>query len=127
MESLALQAWAQNKALAEHHPVFLAASGSPVFGSLPGISMHVEMELLVRMGLTAREALAAATSNYADVFGWRELGSVAPGRRADLVVLDRDPAADIENSVRINLVMLGGGIIDRNSMLPPAVGSAPPQ
>jgi hypothetical protein len=113
----ALQTWEQNKALAAHHPVFLAASGSPVFGSLPGISMHVEMELLVRMGLSPREALAAATSNYADTFGWRELGSVTPGRRADLVVLDRDPTADIGNTERISLVVLEGKIVNRSAML----------
>ena len=47
--------------------------------------------MLVRLGLSPREALAAATNNYALQFGWNELGQIAPGRRADILVLDGDP------------------------------------
>jgi len=61
---------------------------------MPGISTHTELELLVRSGLTPREALAAATSNYSERFGWRELGLVEAGRRADLLILAADPTVD---------------------------------
>jgi imidazolonepropionase-like amidohydrolase len=75
------------------------------------------MELLVRRGLTPREALAAATSNYAEKFGWKELGLIEPGRRADLIVLDADPTADIRNADQISDVLLAGTVLDRNKLL----------
>jgi hypothetical protein len=50
---------ALQRASQREHPIYLAASGGPVFDSLSGISMHTEIELLVRLGLTLREALAA--------------------------------------------------------------------
>ena len=109
--------WAINGTYMAAHPLYLAASGASVFGALPGIGLHVEMELLVRRGLTPREALAAATGNYADKFGWHELGAVAPGRRADLVVVDGDPAADIRNADRILDVVLAGQVLDRAKLL----------
>ena len=61
---------------------------------LPGISLHTELELLVRLGLSSREALAAATNNYSLQFGWNELGQITPGRRADILVVDGDPTAE---------------------------------
>ena len=109
--------WAINGTYMAAHPLYLAASGASVFGALPGIGLHVEMELLVRRGLTPREALAAATSNYADKLGWHELGAVAPGRRADLVVVDADPTADIRNADRISDVVLAGDVLDRARLL----------
>ena len=87
----ALRLWRINEALFTAFPHYLAASGAPVQGSLPGISMHTELELLVRLGLSPREALAAATNNYSLQFGWNELGQIAPGRRADILVVDADP------------------------------------
>ena len=84
---------------------------------MPGISMHTELELLVRLGLTAREALAAATSNYSERFGWRELGLVEAGRRADLLILAADPTIDIANTRKIRSVILGGAVIDRAALL----------
>jgi len=86
---------------------------------MPGISMHTELELLVRLGLTPREALAAATSNYAEEFGWHELGLVEAGRRADILILDADPTADISNSRKIRSVILDGAILDRAPILNP--------
>lgn len=84
---------------------------------MPGISLHTELELLVRMGLSPREALAAATNNYALQFGWNELGLIAPGRRADILVLDADPTASIWNARRINTLLLDGNIVDREALL----------
>jgi hypothetical protein len=109
--------WAINKAIFGAFPHYLAASGAPVFGTMPGISMHTELELLVRLGLTPREALAAATSNYAEQFHWSELGQIAPGRRADILVLDGDPTMNIWNARRINTLILDGNTIDRDGLL----------
>ena len=109
--------WSINHALQAAHPVNLAATGSPAFGTMPGISMHTELELLVRLGLTPREALAAATSNYSERLGWSELGLVEAGRRADLLILAADPTTDISNSRKIRMVILEGKVLDRESLL----------
>ena len=86
-------------------------------GAMPGISMHTELELLVRLGLSPREALAAATNNYALQFGWNELGLIAPGRRADILVVDGDPTVTIWNARRISALILDGNVIDRDALL----------
>ena len=109
--------WAINRTLETVHPTYLAASGASAVGTMPGISMHTELELLVRLGLTPREALAAATSNYSEQFGWHELGLLEKGRRADLLILDADPTVDISNTRKIHSVLLGGTLIDRAALL----------
>jgi hypothetical protein len=109
--------WAINGAFMAQQPLYLAASGASTLGALPGIALHVEMELLVRRGLAPRQALAAATGNYAEKFGWRELGAVEAGRRADLVVLDADPTIDIRNADRISDVVLAGEPLNRDKLL----------
>ncbi len=83
----------------------------------PGISMHTELEMLVRLGLSPREALAAATNNYAIQFGWNELGQIAPGRRADILVVDADPTVNIWNVRRISTLIVDGNVIDRDALL----------
>ncbi|QXJ21217.1 amidohydrolase family protein [Actinomadura graeca] len=78
----------------------------------PGFSLHEELALLVRAGLTPLEAIATATLEPARYLGAeRDLGSVRPGRLADLVVLDADPLADIGNTTRIHAVVAGGRLI----------------
>jgi hypothetical protein len=113
----ALRLWSINETLFSAAPHYLAASGAPLQGSLPGISMHTELELLVRLGLSPREALAAATNNYCLQFGWNELGLIAPGRRADILVVDADPTQNIWNARRISGLMMNGNIIDRERLL----------
>jgi len=109
--------WSINRALQVARPINLTGTGSPAFGTMPGISMHTELELLVRLGLTPREALAAATSNYSERFGWHELGLVEAGRRADLLILAADPTADISNTRNIQSVVLDGVVLDRPALL----------
>jgi hypothetical protein len=109
--------WAINESIFEAYPHYLAASGAPAFGTMPGISMHTELEMLVRLGLSPREALAAATNNYAEQFHWNELGQIAPGRRADILILDGDPTESIWNARRINTLLIDGNQIDRESLL----------
>jgi hypothetical protein len=60
--------WAINQAIFEAFPHYLAASGASDRGTMPGISLHTELEMLVRLGLSPREALAAATNNNAQQF-----------------------------------------------------------
>ncbi|HEY9126651.1 MAG TPA: amidohydrolase family protein [Acidobacteriaceae bacterium] len=109
--------WAINRTIFLAYPHYLAASGAPVMGTMPGISLHTELEMLVRLGLSPREALAAATNNYAEQFHWTELGQILPGRRADVLVLDGDPTANIWNARRINTLVVDGNVIDREGLL----------
>jgi len=76
---------------------------------VPGFSLHEEMELFVQAGFTPMEALQTATSNPARYLGTEStMGSVAPGKVADLVLLDADPTADIHNARKIQSVVLAG-------------------
>jgi hypothetical protein len=113
----ALRLWHINETLFSAYPHYLAASGAPVQGSLPGISMHTELELLVRLGLSPREALAAATNNYSLQFNWNELGQITPGRRADILVVDADPTLNIWNARRISVLIMDGNVLDREKLL----------
>jgi hypothetical protein len=113
----AAQFWKINQTMLGKHPIYLAASGASAMGTMPGISLHTELERLVRLGLTPREALAAATSNYAAQFGWKELGSIAKGKRADILILSADPTVSIANSREIRSVILDGIVLDRPALL----------
>lgn len=81
----------------------------------PGFALHEELRLLVEDAkLTPREAIWAATLGPATFFGMeRELGTIEPGRIADIVLLDADPLADIRNTRRISAVVQGGRLFDR--------------
>ncbi len=115
----AMRLWHINEVIFSAYPHYLAASGAPVYGSLPGISLHTELEMFVRLGLSPREALASATNNYSLQFGWNELGLIAPGRRADLLVVDADPTANVWNARRISTLVMDGNVIDREALLSP--------
>jgi imidazolonepropionase-like amidohydrolase len=73
----------------------LAGTDAPGPGTAHGLSLHRELELLVRSGLTPLEALAAATSEPARVFGFHDRGRIAEGLRADLLLVNGDPTVDI--------------------------------
>jgi adenine deaminase len=113
----AMRLWRINQTIAGTYPHYLAASGAAAMGTMPGISLHTELEMLVRIGLSPREAIAAATNNYSIQFGWNELGQIAPGRRADILILDGDPTASIWNARRISTLIFDGNIFDRESLL----------
>jgi imidazolonepropionase-like amidohydrolase len=72
---------------------------------------------MVRLGLTPREALAAATNNYSLQLNWNELGLIAPGRRADILVVDADPTVSTWNVRHISTLILEGNVIDREALL----------
>ncbi|HST57708.1 MAG TPA: CIA30 family protein [Longimicrobium sp.] len=73
----------------------LAGTDAPNPGTIHGGSMHHELELLVAAGLTPVQALQAATSLTAETFGMADRGRIAPGLRADLVLVEGDPTADV--------------------------------
>ena len=117
LERMAAHTFELDRALIARGVTVLAASGSTWQGTLPGLSMHTELELLVRAGLTPRAALAAATGNYAEQFGWPELGKIEPGCRGDLLVLSRDPTLDVHAIDDIEQVWLAGERLDRDALL----------
>jgi hypothetical protein len=99
---------------AEHVPI-LAGTDAANPGTAQGASMHGEMELLVRAGLTPVEALRAATAAPAASFDLDDRGQIAPGKRADLVLVNGDPTADIRNTREIVTVWKAGQKIDREA------------
>lgn len=80
--------------------------------------MHFELAALVEASLTPLEAIRAATSVAARIMGAEsEVGQIAEGFLADLVILDADPTRDIRNTRRIWRVIQGGRILDREGLL----------
>jgi imidazolonepropionase-like amidohydrolase len=82
-------------------------------GQLQGLGAHWELWMLQQGGMTNHEALRAATLHGAEYLGLdREIGSLAVGKLADLVVLDRNPLENIRNSTSIRYVMTNGRLFD---------------
>ena len=94
--------------------VLLAATDVGVPLQVPGISLHVELERLVEAGLSPLKALQTATLNPARVLKMSDsLGSVEPGKLADLVLLDANPLEDIHNTQKIRAVVADGRLYRR--------------
>ena len=84
---------------------------------VPGVSLHEELALFVEMGFTPAEALKAATVNPAKYAGMLdEFGTIAKNKRADLVLVDANPLADVRNASRISAVVLNGRVFDRTEL-----------
>ena len=83
----------------------------------PGHSTHHELALMVEAGLTPMEALVAATSRAAEMLGDDSWGTVAPGKRADLLILGADPLDDIRNTQTLETVVLNGEVVERAALL----------
>jgi imidazolonepropionase-like amidohydrolase len=114
------RAWPKMQALirAYHRGGVLLTAGSdePNSWIVPGPSLHTEMELLVEAGLSPMTVLTMATRNGAESMGLlKETGTIDVGKRADLVLLDRDPTADIRNTRSISLVVQHGEVVTRSS------------
>ncbi len=89
-----------------------AGTDTPIGLSVPGYSLHSELEMLVQAGLTPIEAIESATLNPAKYFGLESrMGSIDLGKVADLVLLEANPLTDIANTKRISLVVSKGRVI----------------
>ncbi|HSA54054.1 MAG TPA: amidohydrolase family protein [Gemmatimonadaceae bacterium] len=92
----------------------LAGSDSPEWFLAYGWTLHRELAAFVEAGLTPYQALLTATRNPAEFLGASaEWGSIAVGKRADLVLLNANPLEDIRRTVEIEAVSIGGRWIDR--------------
>jgi Tol biopolymer transport system component/imidazolonepropionase-like amidohydrolase len=87
--------------------------GLGAHGQMQGLGAHWELWSLQQGGMSEAEALRAGTLDGAKILGLGgQLGSIEPGKLADLVVLDADPLEDIRNTEAIHMVMLNGRLYD---------------
>jgi len=104
----------------------IAGTDGPGIGSLlPGFGLHRELELLVASGLSPLQALRAATLTAAEALGKEDrLGTIEPGKFADMVVLNADPLQEIQNLRKIYLVVQGGKTYAPDALLQQARSQA---
>jgi imidazolonepropionase-like amidohydrolase len=98
------------------------------FGTDAGVYPHgdngKQFAKMTEWGMTPMQAIQAATVNAADLLGWSDrVGSVAPGRYADLVAVDGDPLADIRELERVRFVMKGGTVYKGSAGVVPATSA----
>jgi imidazolonepropionase-like amidohydrolase len=86
-------------------------------GQLQGLGAHWEMWMLAQGGMAPMDVLRCATINGASYLGMdKEIGSLEPGKLADLIVMDENPLDDIRNTDKIKYVMINGRLYDSDSM-----------
>ena len=100
-----------------------AAGARVVLGCDTGLEDHFfgyaeqkELELMVDAGMTPSQVIVAATSRAAEYLGLADRGTLAAGKRADLLVLDANPLDDIRNTRRIAKMYLAGVEVDRAAL-----------
>jgi imidazolonepropionase-like amidohydrolase len=87
--------------------------GSSTSVMVPGLSLHREMEMMVELGLSPREVIEMTTRQNAEFLRQEKaLGTVSVGKLADIIIVERNPLADIRNIKRIALVMKDGQVMD---------------
>jgi imidazolonepropionase-like amidohydrolase len=114
----------QNYAILQRSVVRLSAAGARIIlGSDTGLEDHPfgyaeqkELQLMAEAGMTPSQVITAATSRAAEFLGLADRGTLAPGKRADLLVLDADPLDDIRNTRRIAKLYIAGREIDRAAL-----------
>jgi imidazolonepropionase-like amidohydrolase len=85
-----------------------------------GLSLHVELEEYVHAGMTPFQALQTATVNAAQALGLGdELGTIEPGKRADLTFIGGNPLQDIRNTRDVRRVMKGGRVYTLTELVSP--------
>jgi Amidohydrolase family len=85
--------------------------------NVPGGGLHEELELLVEAGLTPLQAVQAATGNAGRILGRPDLGTLAPGMVADILIVEGNPAADIRATRGVRTVVLDGKVLPMEELL----------
>jgi imidazolonepropionase-like amidohydrolase len=102
------------KMLYDNGVTILSGSDIPNFELVPGASLHNELELLVEAGIPPLEVIKIATSNGAHALGIEEdVGTIVPGKQADMMILSDNPMDDISNTKKIEAVISDGEFLDR--------------
>ena len=114
--------WRKMEALVQAYSrggvLLTAGSDEPNPWIVPGPSLHTELELLVEAGLSPLEVLTIATRNGAESLGvLKDVGTVSVGKRADLIIVDRDPTKDIRNTRAISLIIARGRVVRPSELL----------
>ena len=93
----------------------LLGTDSPQIFSVPGFSIHREMQFYVDSGMTPYEVIASGTRVVGDYFG-ENFGTIAAGKGADLILVDGNPLEDVKNVSRISGVMARGKYLSREEI-----------
>lgn len=113
------QSWRDNVRRLRAAGVTILAGSDTQTGVFPGAGLHRELHLLTEAGLTPAEAIRAATIDGARFLAngkEPEFGSIAVGKRADLLLVDGDPTADLDALARIRAVIKGGVPLERQAI-----------
>ena len=95
----------------------LPGTDTPIFFLTPGFSLHEELAALVSVGMTPMQVITAATQSSAEYFDMGdEVGDIAEGKLADMVLLDANPLEEIRNTSEIRAVVKHGVIFDRTEL-----------
>ena len=115
---------ARNYAILQRNVAKLSAAGARIIlGSDTGLEDHPfgyaeqkELALMAEAGMTPSQVIVAATSRAAEFLGLADRGTLAPGKRADLLVLDANPLDDIRDTRRIAKMYIAGAEVDRAAL-----------
>src|SRR5215204_5479028 len=101
------------KMLYDNGVVLLSGSDIPNFELVPGASLHHELEILIEAGIPPLEVIKIATSNGAMALGVEEdVGTVEPGKQADMIILSDNPIDNISNTKKVEAVINNGQFIE---------------
>jgi imidazolonepropionase-like amidohydrolase len=102
------------KMLYQNGVTILSGTDIPNFDLVPGASLHHELEILVEAGISPLEVIKIATSNGATALGVEDdVGTIEPGKQADMIILSDNPLNDISNTRKIEAVINDGQFVDR--------------
>ena len=95
----------------------VAGTDTPTPGLVPGFSLHRELELLVQAGLSPMQAIQAATKTAAQFLGKTDqIGTLEPGKFADLIIVDGAPQRNITDIRKVHTVLKGGVVFDSSEL-----------
>lgn len=110
-------AMANTKRLTDAGVLLAAGTDAPYPGDYYGEGLHRELELLVEAGLTPLQAIGAATKNAATLLNEAdEWGTLSPGRRADILIVNGHPASHISDTRNVEWVMQAGVVLNRAAL-----------